>query len=136
MTNTELEELEALLAKATTRPWKVDTTDNVGKNWLICGGFGKDPDGSTPIITTDNLSGLQCVTGLASDDAKAMCAAVMAADSLIARIRKLEAVAEAARRSLMAYPDPAFYKPEEFEAAVLAWVRSDDRRKALEEVKP
>lgn len=141
MTDAELEELGALLAKASTRPWRVDTADNIGKNWLICGGFGEDPDGSTPIITTDNLSGLQCVAGLASDDAKAMCAAVMAADRMISTIRELreenaarDRVVEAARATkadLLARANMA--EADHVELGVGVWSELVDSLAALEE---
>lgn len=70
-----LKNLIELQEKATTGPWKMDVVKNIGDNWLIGSGFGRDDDGTEPILVTDGIRASELDTGLASDDVKFIAAA-------------------------------------------------------------
>jgi hypothetical protein len=87
-TEAEILELERLLSRATTRPWRHDVIESLGKNWLLSSSFGEDPDGTRPILTTDSIAGLDAYCAPPSDDIKAIAAVMNAAPRLLQAARQ------------------------------------------------
>jgi len=90
---TTLEELEKLLRLATTRPWKANTADKTGEDWLICSLGNSNEDGQDWIVTTDRIRASE-LDGDAKFDAALICAAINALPGLIESARRVEEMRE------------------------------------------
>jgi len=84
----KLDELERLLRLATTRPWKANTADKTGEDWLICSLGNSNEDGQDWIVTTDRIHASE-LDGDAKFDAALIVAAVNALEDLVARARRV-----------------------------------------------
>lgn len=89
MTLEEIKRLRALLAEATSGPWRMDTKDRIGENWLIgsiiaCG-EGENEQGffSDYIVTTDNIRASELDGEGARADAELIAAARNALPALL-----------------------------------------------------
>jgi hypothetical protein len=92
----DLDALEALLAKVTGGPWRVnDEPDNPHAGTLECDG----PDGRGPWILMEN----DCAT---PDDLRFIAAARNAMPALIAEVRRLRAEASPPSRKATEFPPP------------------------------
>ena len=109
---TSTDELERLLAEATNRPWKMNTADKTGEDWLIASLGNSNEDGFDYIVTTDRVRASE-LDGDAKADAALIVAAVNALPELVAlrkEVGRLRAELEAAR--------------------VLAWLNDERKEKA------
>ena len=86
---TELEDLKKLLAEATNRPWKANTADKTGEEWLIASLGNSNEDGLDYIVTTDRVRASE-LDGDAKADAALIAAAVNALPGMIARVEEME----------------------------------------------
>ena len=92
-----VERLKAALSKASPAPWKADTKEHVGDNWLLgsvidCGA----DDYSNWIVTTDRIRASQMDSGDAKSDAEFMALARNELPAVLDRIAELEAEVERA----------------------------------------
>jgi hypothetical protein len=83
----KLDELERLLRLATTRPWKANTADKTGEDWLICSLGNSNEDGQDWIVTTDRIHASE-LDGDAKFDAALIVAAINALPELVAMGRR------------------------------------------------
>lgn len=83
-----MDELKKLLAEATNRPWKMNTADKTGEDWLIASLGNSNEDGLDYIVTTDRVRASE-LDGDAKADAALICAAVNALPELLAENEKL-----------------------------------------------
>ena len=88
MTHT-LDELEKLLRLATTRPWKANTADKTGEDWLICSLGNSNEDSQDWIVTTDRIRASE-LDGDAKFDAALIVAAINALPGLLESARRVE----------------------------------------------
>jgi hypothetical protein len=66
MLRDEIEKIKASASLCGLHPWRTNTKDKTGEDWLVCS-FGNDHDGSDYIVTTDGVPGM----AYESDGAKA-----------------------------------------------------------------
>ena len=87
-----LDEIKARLGAATPSPWKADTIENVGNNWLIGTvlNAGSDQEGAQWIVTTDGLHASECTSGGAEEDTQFIAHSPDDIKWLIAEVERLE----------------------------------------------
>jgi hypothetical protein len=91
----DLDAIEARANAASTGPWRINTSDKMGEDWLIGGfGLGRDDDGTHYyIVTTDGVRASRFDNSEgAKSDAEFIAAARTDVPALIERIRELEGV--------------------------------------------
>jgi hypothetical protein len=98
----DIDALERLLKMATPGPWTLD------ERYIVAGGAGEVPGAAAFGEIIGSMTGIGHLADdaqreQAERDASAVVAAVNAAINLIERVRKLETVREAARRSSTAW---------------------------------
>jgi len=86
------EGLKKLLAEATNRPWKANTADKTGEDWLIASLGNSNEDGLDYIVTTDRVRASE-LDGDAKADAALIVAAVNALPGLLAEVEVLRRLA-------------------------------------------
>jgi hypothetical protein len=86
LTDSRLDEWARLASRASTGPWRIDLSKNVGNNWLVAE-FGGDDDGHSYIVTTDNVHASELEGHGAKADAEFVAAARVALPVLIEAVR-------------------------------------------------
>lgn len=96
---TDTKKLRELLALATTRPWKANTADKTGEDWLIGSLGNSNEDGQDWIVTTDRVRASE-LDGDAKFDAALIVAAVNALPALLDELEALRAERDRMREAL------------------------------------